>query len=336
MWMPWTCARRVSVCVLNANSDPASEAGGQLPVQRSTSSARRERGQREAERSGRGCRRAPATRPPTRAARPCSAGHDQRLGEGQRVVRRIEDVGLEQVQRIARQLVRDPRQDPLVQLGVGVVVARITARDAARAARCAASPAADRPRRPRRGASGTSSAPIMPQPRVARREPLATWPGADESGGCSHAGSRALGGSHACNFAAARRPSPPWPPVGAVEHGAPGEIHRVRGRHQQHGADARGPRPVDVTINRWSTDADRDRLLAVFRDKGQDALLAGAAEAAGRRLHQHAGLAALRPALRAAASRGRRRPHDLPDDRSLHRLRGRRRTVRARSTIRSR
>jgi hypothetical protein len=30
---------------------------------------------------------------------------------------------------------------------------------------------------------------------------------------------------------------------------------------------------VDITINRWSTDAERDRLLSVFRDKGQDALL---------------------------------------------------------------
>jgi hypothetical protein len=30
---------------------------------------------------------------------------------------------------------------------------------------------------------------------------------------------------------------------------------------------------VDITINRWSPDADRDRLLAIFRDKGQDALL---------------------------------------------------------------
>ncbi len=30
---------------------------------------------------------------------------------------------------------------------------------------------------------------------------------------------------------------------------------------------------VDLTINRWSTDAERDRLLSVFRDKGQDALL---------------------------------------------------------------
>ena len=32
--------------------------------------------------------------------------------------------------------------------------------------------------------------------------------------------------------------------------------------------------PVDITVNRWSTDAERDLLLAVFRDKGQDALLA--------------------------------------------------------------
>ena len=30
---------------------------------------------------------------------------------------------------------------------------------------------------------------------------------------------------------------------------------------------------VDLTINRWSTDAERDQLLSVFRDKGQDALL---------------------------------------------------------------
>lgn len=31
--------------------------------------------------------------------------------------------------------------------------------------------------------------------------------------------------------------------------------------------------PVDVVINRWSSDAERDRLLAVLHDKGQDALL---------------------------------------------------------------
>jgi hypothetical protein len=30
---------------------------------------------------------------------------------------------------------------------------------------------------------------------------------------------------------------------------------------------------VDLTINRWSTDAERDRLLEVFRAKGQDGLL---------------------------------------------------------------
>lgn len=30
---------------------------------------------------------------------------------------------------------------------------------------------------------------------------------------------------------------------------------------------------VDLTVNRWSTDAERDRLLSIFRDKGQDALL---------------------------------------------------------------
>jgi hypothetical protein len=31
---------------------------------------------------------------------------------------------------------------------------------------------------------------------------------------------------------------------------------------------------VDITINRWSSDADRDRLLGILRDHGQDALLA--------------------------------------------------------------
>jgi hypothetical protein len=30
---------------------------------------------------------------------------------------------------------------------------------------------------------------------------------------------------------------------------------------------------VDITINRWSTDADRDRLLGILKSKGQDALL---------------------------------------------------------------
>ena len=30
---------------------------------------------------------------------------------------------------------------------------------------------------------------------------------------------------------------------------------------------------VDITINRWSTDADRDRLIGVLREKGQDGLL---------------------------------------------------------------
>jgi hypothetical protein len=31
--------------------------------------------------------------------------------------------------------------------------------------------------------------------------------------------------------------------------------------------------PVDITINRWSTDADRDRLLGILKAQGQDALL---------------------------------------------------------------
>src|SRR5258708_2835691 len=31
--------------------------------------------------------------------------------------------------------------------------------------------------------------------------------------------------------------------------------------------------PVDIVISRWSTNAERDRLLTVFREKGQDGLL---------------------------------------------------------------
>jgi hypothetical protein len=31
--------------------------------------------------------------------------------------------------------------------------------------------------------------------------------------------------------------------------------------------------PVDITINRWTSEAERDRLVAVFKEKGADALL---------------------------------------------------------------
>src|SRR6478735_264496 len=31
--------------------------------------------------------------------------------------------------------------------------------------------------------------------------------------------------------------------------------------------------PVDITVNRWSTDEDRQRLLDILKSKGQDALL---------------------------------------------------------------
>ena len=38
-------------------------------------------------------------------------------------MRGIKDVALEEVHRIARELMGDPREDPLVQLGIAVVVA---------------------------------------------------------------------------------------------------------------------------------------------------------------------------------------------------------------------
>ena len=34
-----------------------------------------------------------------------------------------------------------------------------------------------------------------------------------------------------------------------------------------------GARPVDITINRWTTDEERDRLVAIFRERGDKALL---------------------------------------------------------------
>jgi hypothetical protein len=50
--------------------------------------------------------------------------HDQRLGKGERVLRGIEDIGLEKMKRRAGKGVRNPRQDPLVQLRIAVVVSR--------------------------------------------------------------------------------------------------------------------------------------------------------------------------------------------------------------------
>jgi hypothetical protein len=34
-----------------------------------------------------------------------------------------------------------------------------------------------------------------------------------------------------------------------------------------------GAEPVDITINRWTTDAERDRLVSIFKEKGPEDLL---------------------------------------------------------------
>jgi hypothetical protein len=34
-----------------------------------------------------------------------------------------------------------------------------------------------------------------------------------------------------------------------------------------------GATPIDITINRWTSDADRDKLMTVFKEKGEKALL---------------------------------------------------------------
>ncbi len=61
-----------------------------------------------------------STRPSHRHAE--DRRHDQRLGEGERVLRGIENVGIEQPRRSVRQLVRDPGEDPFVQQRIAVVV----------------------------------------------------------------------------------------------------------------------------------------------------------------------------------------------------------------------
>ena len=53
---------------------------------------------------------------------------DQVVGIRQRVPFGIEDVRVEQTQRVADELVRDPREDPLVQHRIAVVIARQDAR----------------------------------------------------------------------------------------------------------------------------------------------------------------------------------------------------------------
>jgi hypothetical protein len=34
-----------------------------------------------------------------------------------------------------------------------------------------------------------------------------------------------------------------------------------------------GAQPIDITINRWTTDAERDRLVSIFKEKGPEDLL---------------------------------------------------------------
>ena len=61
-------------------------------------------------------------------------------------------------------------------------------------------------------------------------------------------------------------------PVGPVQHRKAGEIHGVCRRHQQHRAESQ-PNVVDIEIKRWSTESERDQLLKLFRERGQDGLL---------------------------------------------------------------
>ena len=126
--MPWTCG----------------EPGQRVRVEREHRSGEQPGdaiagpGRRPARRSAQAVSAKPAIRtrlktstgePPSQCSgAPISAGTISGSEKASVSVRRVEDVGVEQPGRGARQLVRHPRQDPLVQLGVAVVVARQGAR----------------------------------------------------------------------------------------------------------------------------------------------------------------------------------------------------------------
>ena len=57
--------------------------------------------------------------------------------------------------------------------------------------------------------------------------------------------------------------------VGPAAASAPAD--RVRGQHEQHCYRSTGT--IDFTIDRWSTDAERDKLLSTFLEKGPEKLL---------------------------------------------------------------
>ena len=158
---------RQRVRVEREQPSPRSEAGreraGPAPRRAGTSRTPSARSRR----SGRGCRRAPASAPAHAIGAPINAGTIERLGERQRVVRRIEDVGVEQVQR--DRAAADARPTPGSTRSAARRRCRCanSAPGAAPAATYAARRAARRSRRPPRGVTRNIGAPIMPQRRVA-------------------------------------------------------------------------------------------------------------------------------------------------------------------------
>ena len=121
MWQP---RQRVAV---EGEERSCHRRGGAIPRPREDHGVGRESGQRKPR------QRQQIHREDRRSAEPqrgCGhqRWHNERLGECQRILRRIEDVSIEQVRRVPRQLVDNPRDDPFVQLRVAVVVAREDAR----------------------------------------------------------------------------------------------------------------------------------------------------------------------------------------------------------------
>ena len=98
---------------------------------------------------------------------------------------------------------------------------------------------------------------------------------------------------------------------------------------------------IDISIDRWSTDAEREQLLSILQEEkdavpGESGAAQGPPEIAEGRLLSHAADPGVGPPLCAAEPDGGRRPPDCRRDRSSGRLSGKRATSRGPWTIRLR
>ena len=97
-----------------------------------------------------------------------------------------------------------------------------------------------------------------------------------------------------------------------------------------------GATPVDITISQWTSEADRDKLMTLFKEKGEKALLSALQDQKPVGTINTPGNVAydLRYAREMTTAEGQRRYH--PGDRSADRILGSERPSRAAPTTRSR